>query len=376
MPPKKAPPNGDLQTRTITRKITVVETERVSVPATGSKAKTVATASRKRKAGDEAAPSKKIKASGSAPASKKAALTGVNNDAPKKLIAKKESTNSTTPKAITAKAAAPKTAVKKTTAKKDTPAKIVTPKSTAAKPKVTKTTAPKPASAKSKTPQTDSLEASTAQAGTTRAGHSKQTARKSTGGRPPIKKAATKKEEVVKNESTDEDPSSDDWSGAEEAHIHSGAYGIDCPHIADEWPDFVPEEGQCLTLLYPGPEGVCWGSYDLGMFSGYFRSTSPPELRENGRGLYVRFEWRGRDASEGKTSFGRDCTGWLRRSRNGQIKGGFRGMYGELVEFEGRRSVQPEVAASLVSEYQAAFNAINQDNYDYENRARWGNSGW
>lgn len=206
----------------------------------------------------------------------------------------------------------------------------------------------------------------------------KQTARKSV--------SRAEKDEDIKLEKVKEEPQPkvepkseaenepDAYSESDDLQQQAGNYDITCEEVAGEWPDFVPERGQRLRLQYSKSENAYWGSYNLGMFYGRFHSPAP-ELRDGGDGVYIRLKWRGQDASEDIMSFDADNTGYIRISNRG-IKGGFNNMYGDLVEFSGRRMMDPSIAGGTVEEHKAAYNSINQANYDHANRARWGRGGW
>ena len=87
-------------------------------------------------------------------------------------------------------------------------------------------------------------------------------------------------------------------------------------------------------MPYDADEDTYWGSYGLSMYIDHFGSTSA-ELRHNGDGVYVQFQWRGRDASEDETMFGGRCTGYIYKNKI-SIKGAFNNMYGAKTGFTGR----------------------------------------
>jgi hypothetical protein len=146
----------------------------------------------------------------------------------------------------------------------------------------------------------------------------------------------------------------------------NGRYEIDCPDLED-WSYSSSDFTLILTL-----EGESLWAYDFGMFEGIIHLPRRPYTATDEQ---FEFTWRGRENSEGQTSFGHDNIGWLEFLGGGNIRGMIN-CYGQAM-FEGRRVSGSQTrserdARSMRSEW----DGYNQQEYDRANRARWGGSGW
>ena len=151
----------------------------------------------------------------------------------------------------------------------------------------------------------------------------------------------------------------------------SGIYPLDCPEISSTWSGSETE----LSLLVQNSSyesGFCiWGQYELGPFNGVLRSSSTEFNGSSSLSAYI--EWRGREDGEVEMMFGSKCKGFFTVSRNGKIKGAFHGMYGKSVDFSGNRMPGSNGAVQrTVSGFEAEFESINEDAYEYERVHRWG----
>ncbi|KAI9708792.1 MAG: hypothetical protein M1820_003747 [Bogoriella megaspora] len=149
----------------------------------------------------------------------------------------------------------------------------------------------------------------------------------------------------------------------------NGLYEIESNKL-DQWSMFDAEDFSLILCL----EGSSvWGAYDFGMHSGILYLDTRPS---NSSFDEVPFSWRGRENSEGETSFGPNNHGWIQFLGNGMIEGMIN-CYGEA-RFSGQRvsgkneTRAPRDARSMRSEWEG----YNQSEYDRANRARWGGSYW
>lgn len=139
----------------------------------------------------------------------------------------------------------------------------------------------------------------------------------------------------------------------------NGQYDISCPTVESEW------GVQDLSLTLNLNNASVWGAYDLGMFSGIiFLPNRPYE----GSNRPLPFTWRGREL-EGMMSFGPSYVGEMTFHGNGNIEGWI-SVYGRC-EFSGTRIPEAGTAVRTWSSMRDEWDAYNQDEYDYENSARW-----
>jgi hypothetical protein len=134
-------------------------------------------------------------------------------------------------------------------------------------------------------------------------------------------------------DAADEDDSSYDKSVSSSL---TGAFDISSEDIEAEWPG----KAQHVALrMHADLEGnKVWGWFDMGICEGYLLLDVPADELREGRPL--QFTYRGREAETGTTVRG---TGELevKSPTDPQVKGSFKGMYGEAVRFSGRRKLMP-----------------------------------
>lgn len=183
--------------------------------------------------------------------------------------------------------------------------------------------------------------------------------RSSTGANPPLKKETNVKvEHKVKQEPSGED--------LPRLGLLNGYYDIECPTIADEWPDWGADNmSLVLTLDSPG----MWGAYDFGMFSGILNMQDRPWDSSHEP---IPCRWRGQDNSEGEMSFGDQCTGAIAFLGGGRIQG-WLSLYGRC-EFYGTRRSGPGNAPRTAASMRQEWDGYNDEEYAAASRRRWG--GW
>ena len=138
----------------------------------------------------------------------------------------------------------------------------------------------------------------------------------------------------------------------------------------DQWPGLFDRRDFSLILCLDG--NAVWGAYDFGMHSGIIHLPTRPWDSSYSP---VPFSWRGRENSEGQTSFDSSNHGWIQFLGNGRIQGMIN-CYREA-SFTGERisggeTRTPRDARSMKAEWAE----YNYEEYERENRARWGRSRW
>ncbi|PVH99868.1 hypothetical protein DM02DRAFT_413767 [Periconia macrospinosa] len=147
----------------------------------------------------------------------------------------------------------------------------------------------------------------------------------------------------------------------------NGTYELTCSDL-EEW-DYTSDD---FTLILCLEGDSVWGEYDFGMFSGIIHLRQRPYSASNEQ---LPFQWRGREHGEDVMSFGPSNTGWLVFHGGGRISGMIN-CYGNAV-FQGVRISGNETRSERSSRsMREEWDGYNQREYDRENRARWGGSGW
>ncbi|KAF1811612.1 hypothetical protein P152DRAFT_438127 [Eremomyces bilateralis CBS 781.70] len=144
----------------------------------------------------------------------------------------------------------------------------------------------------------------------------------------------------------------------------NGTYYLHCPDL-DQWSQYNADEFT-LSLCLAGT--FVWGAYDFGAYSGILCIPRRPYEASDEK---FEFTWRGRENGEGVMSFGPGNHGWIRFLRDGRIEGKIN-CYGNA-HFEGEKGDEPERS---FRDMKNEWDGYNEDNYNYENRARWGGGGW
>ncbi|KAH7020669.1 hypothetical protein B0J12DRAFT_610761 [Macrophomina phaseolina] len=125
----------------------------------------------------------------------------------------------------------------------------------------------------------------------------------------------------------------------------TGIYEVNCPCVEEEW-DCGPG---CRMLLYYTDSASClWGEFDLGPWWGIIYMEPGPSKFSNAK---INFNWRANQHETHSPSFGPDCTGFLVFSHLGEIRGTLWGLYGDAVEFIGRRRPGPKTCGLAKTTY-------------------------
>ncbi|KAF2665484.1 hypothetical protein BT63DRAFT_482421 [Microthyrium microscopicum] len=148
----------------------------------------------------------------------------------------------------------------------------------------------------------------------------------------------------------------------------NGRYNIESSDL-DQWTQF---SGYQMTLILTLEGQGLWGAYDFGMHSGIIRLLERPYTASDDR---FDFTWRGRENSEGQMTFGDTNRGWIQFLGDGRIAGMIT-CYGQAhfegIRVSGNQTRSERDARSMKSEW----NDYNEEEYEVENRARWGRSRW
>jgi hypothetical protein len=147
----------------------------------------------------------------------------------------------------------------------------------------------------------------------------------------------------------------------------NGTYEIESADL-DQWDEF---QGDDFSLILTLQGTFIWGAYDFGMHSGILCIPRRPFQASEER---FNFTWRGRENGEGEMSFGSGNTGWIQFLGGGHIRGMIN-CYGEA-SFEGTRITQGVSSERTAQDMRNEWGGYNEEEYEYERRARWGKSGW
>ncbi|TKA64909.1 hypothetical protein B0A55_10293 [Friedmanniomyces simplex] len=106
----------------------------------------------------------------------------------------------------------------------------------------------------------------------------------------------------------------------------TGVYNIYSQQLAEQ----LPDQADNLRLFLCVDEGKIWGGFELGMKTGVLRAD---EIHID---QAVSFGWRARDSWDGnRPRFGRGCFGEIVLYGRDQVRGTFRNLFNEPLEFEG-----------------------------------------
>lgn len=116
------------------------------------------------------------------------------------------------------------------------------------------------------------------------------------------------------------------------------------------------------------------GWFDFGPFEGYMKSTSVD--RKN---RIITFQWRGHE-KEGASTFGSSNIITLTFGESVyELTGDAEGSVFKKCKLSGKKDMMPTPVAKDSKKAQLweyKYSQLTQENYDRENRSRWGGSGW
>ncbi|KAJ7172081.1 hypothetical protein C8R46DRAFT_946962 [Mycena filopes] len=151
----------------------------------------------------------------------------------------------------------------------------------------------------------------------------------------------------------------------------SGKFNVIAPFLTEQWEDSTQDD-MWLKLTPSSTNSRVWGAFDFGVLSGIIRSKALP-LRV---GDSLAFFWRGREAGEGVSTFGKRNIGTIHFLGGGKFKATMNSELGDF-EFAGTKlnAAKDKVSPASVREWKKTWRSINQRAYDRENVARWGKWG-
>ena len=115
-----------------------------------------------------------------------------------------------------------------------------------------------------------------------------------------------------------------------------------------------------------------WGRFDLGQIEGTVRSV---KLSSRTRKGAIKFQWRGRTAGEGESTFGRRNVLTIRFCYDNTFQGE---MYWDLLgnfDIAGKKvivNLKNKVVFYPIRNWKAAYRELNESNYEVERVSRWG----
>ncbi|EKG10844.1 hypothetical protein MPH_12058 [Macrophomina phaseolina MS6] len=140
-------------------------------------------------------------------------------------------------------------------------------------------------------------------------------------------------------------------------HI-TGIYDVQCPAIED---NFLESQNNLKLLLCRETRSSrTWGAFHFPPFFGVIQMTPGPADYSP---ISVTLGWRARDGETGAIRFGRGCNGTMEFPEPGVIEGRLFGLYGEAVEFWGRRRPGPKNCGHSPDHFMEEWNSFPAEIY-------------
>ena len=132
----------------------------------------------------------------------------------------------------------------------------------------------------------------------------------------------------------------------------TGIFNISSEVVEGEWP--AKARNVSIRFHIDRERDKVWGKFNMGICEGFLLfDKSPDDLMPDD---LLEFRWRGREDETGRSKSG---GGEVTISEKRRIKGSFRGLYGENLDFEGGRNFMP----SRISGYEPSYYKNQWDEY-------------
>ncbi|KAI0518410.1 hypothetical protein F5B22DRAFT_60876 [Xylaria bambusicola] len=162
------------------------------------------------------------------------------------------------------------------------------------------------------------------------------------------------------DDSDDDDDSPPPSSSLGSLGLLNGRYDIFSREVNDQW----GHEDFDLVLTLSGNK--LWGKFDLGIVTGILHFDERPWESSDEP---VPFTWRGEE-TDGPVWYGNNNKGWIRFLGNGRIEGQLDYM---SLDFDGTRVSGQNTRSPIDAQsMQYEWNGYSEQEYDRQNRARWG----
>ncbi|KAK8255318.1 hypothetical protein HDK77DRAFT_29329 [Phyllosticta capitalensis] len=324
--------------------------------------------------GDTQGAAKKKKTATAAKDTTTAKSTTTKGSASKSTSSTASGQQSTAQKSTVQKSTAQKTAVQKSTAQKSTAQKATTQKTTKAG-----------SAAKSTASSTKKSPVKSTAVPKETSPKTKKTTKKTAGpaSEPTVQRRASgmiKQESDYLNSSSAATPFDNDisqfYNHDQTLNNITGIYDIQCT-IEEDFPAHC-ENGCRLMLCREQGTGRVWGSFSWGPFFGVIQlNPGPPHFSQDSLSL----GWRAKNLDNGRLEFGRGKTGVMVFRNKSEISGQLFDLFGNFVEFFGRRrdgpancGFSPAQFAAEWEQYPAIAYGRNQpdDRQSYESEPNHG----
>ncbi|RVD83624.1 uncharacterized protein DFL_008006 [Arthrobotrys flagrans] len=143
---------------------------------------------------------------------------------------------------------------------------------------------------------------------------------------PPGKESQEQNENGAETE-----PQTDDFLKKWKLQLN-GVYDVACSDIEGNRTGNAPDQIRLLV-----DQQVCWGMFDIGIYTGYLRLDT--EVSDIQPGKHLRFQWRGQETDFRLKKDNDD--GAITTNDRFEVNGYFKGMVGERLVFRGRRKPGP-----------------------------------
>lgn len=138
----------------------------------------------------------------------------------------------------------------------------------------------------------------------------------------------------------------------------TGVYDIQCPSVEDNWLD--SQNNLRLLICRDGRASRTWGSFAWGPFFGIIQmNPGPADYSEQS----VSLGWRARDGENGSVRFGRGCNGTVEFPEPSIIQGRLFGLYGDVMEFWGRKRPGPKNCGHAPKQFEEEWNSFPSEVY-------------
>ncbi|KAK7720221.1 hypothetical protein SLS57_005629 [Botryosphaeria dothidea] len=138
----------------------------------------------------------------------------------------------------------------------------------------------------------------------------------------------------------------------------TGVYDIQCPAIEDNFMD--SQNNLKLLLCRETRSSRTWGAFNFPPFFGVLQMNPGPADYSS---VCVTLGWRARDVESTAVRFGRGCNGSMEFPEPGILQGRLFGLYGDIVEFWGRRRPGPKNCGHGPNKFEEEWNSFPSEVY-------------
>lgn len=180
----------------------------------------------------------------------------------------------------------------------------------------------------------------------------------------PRSQSGGHRDDCSSDDSVDRDDEGDGAMGRElpKLGLLNGYYDIKAAGVTEQWSHYSEEN---LEVIFTLAGCAMWAGFDLGVVSGVMFFPNRPWQSSSER---LPFTWRGRE-DQGPITYGNSHKGWVKFLGGGRFEGQLDFMG---IRFRGkRRPGQTATSPRRATELEAEWNTYTEEEYEYENAARW-----